>query len=99
VVHVQQADGDVRTKYRVGAAAIELVPGTEAQLATAKGFGISSTPMALSVGYYSMQLLTIPESCHIVLWVKDDAQITSLRELIRENPNVCIAPKTRGDQS
>ena len=78
----------------VGFLSLDLPPDANGHLLEAEGFGLLQTPEAFIAGYHSVSLLTISDSCHVILWIESEEQLKLLDELLRDHKDICAVKKT-----
>jgi len=90
VLKIQQRDGAIETRWRVGVVSLELAPGAEGIAAESRTFGFTNGPMGFAFGYQDSTVVGIPETCRLVIWVSSDEELERLDELI-EGEDVCAS--------
>ena len=89
-ISIQNNDGSVDVKRHLGVLAVELTPNTRQQLFSAIGIGIMARTGELNLGYYDMDLALLGTECRLILWIKNEAQLTTAYELFGEHKDICV---------
>lgn len=92
-VTVQSGNGQVRVERHFGIVAIELNPGTDAQLLRSTGFGLIQHGQGVTLGYQDTELAILGRDCRLVLWIENRQQLVDARELLGNRSDLCLVPQ------
>ena len=73
-----------------GFVAIHLDPSTDSVVSEVRCLGAIRTPSGYAFGYSSHAIAALSESCKIILWVQNDAQLRELQNLVGSLESVCV---------
>lgn len=88
-VSVRSAPDEVRVERHFGVAQVSLAPSTDAVVAEVRSWGISSLPLGFTAGYARQSIAALPARCRLVLWVENDAQLSTVDALLGDVKDVC----------
>ena len=98
VVKIQQSDGEVLVERSVGFVSVHVSPGKNPIISESTTIGLAHRDRGFSVGYFQESLAAFPDSCHLILWVENEQQIETLKDLVGDLDHLCIWPYNKEEQ-
>lgn len=88
---VHEGDGSVRVESRIGIVRLTTQPGRQPQMIQAEGLGIFIRDDAMSIGYFSSDLVMLPlNDCRIVVWVDENTPPELLEMITAKGESICL---------
>jgi hypothetical protein len=90
VVETVAADGTVeRTSAFLAPVVVVDAAASPARAVRASGVGLGVGPNMAVLGSYRIAAVSLEPGCHIVIMPESELQVTNLRRLLGDDPNVC----------
>jgi hypothetical protein len=88
---VHEGDGNVRVDSGIGIIRLTTQPGRQPQMIQAEGMGIFIRDDAMSIGYFSSDLVMLPlNDCRIVVWVDENTTPELLEIISAQGESICL---------
>lgn len=91
VVRIQEASsGKVEVERHFGVLSVGLKPESDAVIESTT-VGFVNTYDGMAIGFHSATVAALGAAkCRVVLWIRTDAQLKELQDLLRERADVCV---------
>ena len=88
---VHEGDGNVRVDSGIGIVRLTTQPGRQPQMIESEGMGILFRDGAMSIGYFSPDLVMLPPNdCRIVVWVDENTTPELLEMISAQGESICM---------
>ena len=88
---VHEGDGSVRVESGIGIVRLTTQPGRQPQMIESDGIGIFIRDGAMSIGYFSSDLVMLPlNDCRIVVWVDENTPPELLEMIPAKGESICL---------
>jgi hypothetical protein len=89
VVRTVDHQGATQTQYAFGPI-LNIGAESDKAIGNVRSFGLSRTPLGVSLGYSSQQFVIDNEDCRLVVWIENEVEAQALMESLNKMDNVCV---------